>query len=79
MSELARVAIVLSLFVFLLGAPAAIAASPSTLVQQASALVAGKSLCGHGRAPIACHAPRRLLPAGPGAAPAARAGSRAAG
>jgi hypothetical protein len=57
MSELARAAIVLSLFVFLLGAPAALAASPPTLVQQASALVAGQSLCGHGRTPIACHAP----------------------
>jgi hypothetical protein len=57
MGELARAAIVLSLFVFLLGAPAALAASPPTLVQQASALVAGKSLCGHGRTPIACHAP----------------------
>jgi hypothetical protein len=57
MSELARAAIVLSLFVFLLGAPAALSASPPTVVQQASALVAGKSLCGHGRTPTACHAP----------------------
>jgi hypothetical protein len=57
MSELARAAIVLSLFVFLLGAPAALAASPPTLVQQASALVSGKSLCGHGQTPVACHAP----------------------
>jgi hypothetical protein len=56
-SELARAAIVLSLFVFLLGAPAALAASPPTLVQQASALVSGKSLCGHGQTPVACHAP----------------------
>jgi len=55
--EVARAAIVLSLFVFLLGAPAALAAPPPSLVQQASALVAGQSLCGHGQTPIACHAP----------------------
>ena len=56
-NELTRAAIVLAMFVFLLGAPAALATPPPSLVQQASALLAGRSLCGHGQAPVACHAP----------------------
>lgn len=56
-NELARAAIVLALFVFLLGTPAALATAPPSLVQQASALLAGQSLCGHGQTPVACHAP----------------------
>jgi hypothetical protein len=56
-NEVARAAIVLALFVFLLGTPAALAAPPPSLVQQASALLAGQALCGHGQAPVACHAP----------------------
>ena len=56
-NEVARAVIVLALFVFLLGTPAALAAAPPSLVQQASALLAGQSLCGHGQVPVACHAP----------------------
>lgn len=56
-NEVVRAAIVLALFVFLLGTPAALAAPPPSLVQQASALLGGQSLCGHGQAPVACHAP----------------------
>jgi hypothetical protein len=57
LNELVRAAIILALFVFLLGTPAALAAAPPSLVQQASALLSGQSLCGHGPAPTACHAP----------------------
>jgi hypothetical protein len=76
--EVARALVVLAMFVFLLGTPAALAAAPPTSARQASALLAGQSLCGHGQTPVACHAPGgccrpdqplepppRLLPAPP--------------
>lgn len=57
MNEIARALVVLAMFVFLLGAPAALATPAPSVVQQASALLSGQSLCGHGQAPVACHAP----------------------
>lgn len=76
--EITRALVVLAMFVFLLGTPAALAAASPTISQAASALLAGQSLCGHGQTPVACHAPagccrpdqpleppRRLLPTPP--------------
>jgi hypothetical protein len=80
MHEIARALVVLAMVVFLLGTPAALAGATPSIAQQAGALLSGQSLCGHGQAPVACHAPsgccrpdqpleppRRLLPAPPAA------------
>jgi hypothetical protein len=56
-NELARALVLLALFLFLLGVPAALATTPPTVVQQASALLSGQPLCGRGQGPVACHAP----------------------
>jgi hypothetical protein len=78
--EIAGAFVVLAMVVFLLGTPGALARATPSVAQQASALLGGQSLCGHGQTPIACHAPagccrpdqpleppRRLVPAPPAA------------